>query len=127
MEFPSWFKEKVSKLYIYNVKLVYYLNIPSYISLKIYYLQKDMPSDCIDELKVLTYGLLRIYSYTACIVNAVRFAVNSRDLRLITQNSGVVTFGEDGTPFYGQLEEIIELHYLYGKSFVLFRGKWVNA
>ncbi|XP_023743615.2 uncharacterized protein LOC111891789 [Lactuca sativa] len=26
-EFPSWFKEKVSMLYIYNVKLSYYLNI----------------------------------------------------------------------------------------------------
>ena len=86
-----------------------------------------MPSNCTDELKALAYGPLRAYSYTACIVNGVRFVMNSRDLRRTTQNSGVVTFGEDGTPFYGQLEEIIELHYLYDKSVVLFRGKWFNA
>ena len=53
--------------------------------------------------------------------------MNSHDLQRTTQNSGVVTFGEDGTPFYGQLEEIIELHYLYNKSIVTVRGKWFNA
>ena len=62
-------------LYIYNVKLIYYLNIQSYISLQIYCLQKDMPSDYIDELKALAHGLLRAYSYIACIVNGVRFVV----------------------------------------------------
>ncbi|CAI9279575.1 unnamed protein product [Lactuca saligna] len=71
-EFPSWFKEKI------------------------YCLQKDMPSDCTGELKELAYVLLRAYSYTACIVNGVRFVVNNHDLQRTTQNSGVVTFGEDG-------------------------------
>ena len=127
MEFPSWFKENVSILYIYTVKLNYYLNIQSYISLHIYCLQKDIPSDYTDELKALAYGPFLAYSYTVCIVNGVRFVVNSCDLRCTTQNSGVVTFWEYATPFYGQLEEIIELHYLYGKSVVLFRGKWFNA
>ncbi|CAI9279571.1 unnamed protein product [Lactuca saligna] len=71
-EFPSWFKEKI------------------------YCLQKDMPSDCTGELKELAYVLLCAYSYTACIVNGVRFVVNNHDLQRTTQNSGVVTFGEDG-------------------------------
>lgn len=64
-------------------------------------------SDCIDELKVLAYGPLNAYSYNACIVNAVWFVVCIHDLQCIIQNSGFVTLGEDGTPLYGQLEEII--------------------
>ena len=86
-----------------------------------------MHSDCTSELIALAHGPLNAYSYIACIVNGVRFVMNNHDLRRTTQNSGVVTFEEDGTSFYGQLEEIIESHYLYDKSVVLFRGKWFNA
>ncbi|KAD4585795.1 hypothetical protein E3N88_23396 [Mikania micrantha] len=80
-----------------------------------------------DELKALAHGPLNAYLYTACIVNGVRFVVHNRDVRRTTQNSGVVTIGEDKTPFYGQLEEIIEMNYLHGYSVVLFRCKWFNT
>ncbi|KAI3730858.1 hypothetical protein L1987_62037 [Smallanthus sonchifolius] len=74
------------------------------------------------ELRALAHGPLYASFYTACIVNGVRFVVQNRDSRRTTQNSGVVTIGEDDTPFYGQLEEIIELNYIDGYSVVLFRS-----
>ncbi|KAJ0502764.1 hypothetical protein HanHA300_Chr11g0416631 [Helianthus annuus] len=49
------------------------------------------------------------------------------DVRRTTQNSGVVSIGEDGTLFYGQLEQIIELKYLHKYSVVLFRCKWFDT
>ena len=101
MEFPSRFKGKINILYIYNVKLIYYLNVQSYSSLKIYDLQKDMSLDCTDELKVLVYGPLNAYSYTMYIVKGVQFVMGSHALWRTTQNSGFVTLGENNTPFYG--------------------------
>ncbi|KAL8249314.1 hypothetical protein R6Q59_006182 [Mikania micrantha] len=80
-----------------------------------------------NELKSLAHGPLNAYVYTACIVNGVRFVVHSRDIRRTTQNSGVVTIGEDGTHFYGQLEEIVELNYVNSYSVVVFRCKWFNT
>ncbi|KAD5508306.1 hypothetical protein E3N88_16009 [Mikania micrantha] len=80
-----------------------------------------------NELKLLAHGPLNAYVYTACIVNGVRFVVHSRDVRRTTQNSGVVTIGEYGTHFYGQLDEIIELNYVNSYSVVVFRCKWFNT
>jgi hypothetical protein len=75
----------------------------------------------------LAHGPLNTYSYTGCIVNVVRFLVHSLDVRSTTQNSGVVTVGEDDTTYYGQLEGIIELNYINGYSVVLFRCKWFDT
>ena len=69
--------------------------------------------DCTDELNALAYGPLNAYSYTTCILNGVSFFVLSHDLQHTTQNSGIVTLREDDTPFYSQLEDIIELHSLF--------------
>ena len=66
-------------------------------------------------------------TYTACIVNGVRFIVVSRDAQRTTQNSGVLVEGENEEKYYGQLEEIIKLHYPYGYSTVLFRCKWFDT
>ena len=41
-------------------------------------------------------------TYTACIVNGVRFMVRDRDARRTTQNSGVSAEGENGEKYYGQ-------------------------
>ncbi|XP_023738343.2 uncharacterized protein LOC111886342 [Lactuca sativa] len=68
---------------------------------KIYRLERESPSDCTNELKALAHGPLDATSYTACIVNGVRFVVLSHDLQRTTQNSGILTLGVDGTPFYG--------------------------
>ncbi|KAD6795557.1 hypothetical protein E3N88_06453 [Mikania micrantha] len=103
-EFASWFKYKANT------------SSSSYLS-----------PECKSELKALAHGSLNAYSYSACIVNGVRFVVNNRDVRRTTQNSGVVTIGEDGTPYYGQLEDIIELNYIDNHSVVLFRCKWFDT
>ena len=81
-----------------------------------------------DELFALANGSNQnAYSYTACIVDSVKFLVHSRDERRTTQNNGVSVPRTDGFTFYGQLEEIIELCYSHGYSVVLFRCKWFNA
>ena len=80
------------------------------------------------ELSVLAMGSqMNAYSYTACIVNGVRFMVLSRDTQRTTQNSGVLAVGEKGEKYYGQLEEIIELRYTHDYSTVLFRCKWFDT
>ena len=50
-----------------------------------------------------------------------------RDAQRSTQNSGVLTEGEHKQKYYGQLEEIIELHYPHKYSTVLFRCKWFDT
>ncbi|KAK1416898.1 hypothetical protein QVD17_26017 [Tagetes erecta] len=111
-EFPSWFK----------------LKLPSSSSrLSSSSSSSSSTPDNTKELRVLAHGPLSAYSYSACIVNGVRFVVHSRDVRRTTQNSGVLSVGEDNTPFYGQLEEIIELNYLDSYSVVIFRCKWFKT
>ena len=84
--------------------------------------------ECTEELFSLAHGPnFNAYSYTACILNSVRFVVHSRDIRRTTQNSGVAVPGYDGFTFYGQLEDIVEQRYLSGYSVVLFRCKWFNT
>ena len=80
------------------------------------------------ELYALSIGAERNAStYTACIVNGVRFMVVGRDAQRTTQNSGVLADGENGEKYYGQVEEIIELCYTNGYSTVLFRCKWFDT
>jgi hypothetical protein len=57
----------------------------------------------------------------------VRFVVHGRDLQRTTQNSGVSTTDDNGRPYYGVLEEILELCYLRGRKVVLFRCKWFKT
>jgi hypothetical protein len=79
------------------------------------------------QLLALANGPRYANSYTACIVNGVRFVVHSRDVRRTTQNSGISTTGPDGTKYYGQLEDILELGYLDRCKVVLFRCKWFKT
>ncbi|KAJ9539304.1 hypothetical protein OSB04_032037 [Centaurea solstitialis] len=103
-EFPTWFLNKVYEMKTQNSPLFH------------------------EELSALSMGARAIAStYTACIVNGVRFMVLSRDAQRTTQNSGVLVEGESGEKYYGQLEEIIELHYPCGYSTVLFRCKWFDT
>jgi hypothetical protein len=81
-----------------------------------------------NELLSLAHGPTGcVNSYAACTVNGVRFVVHERDVRHTTQNSGVVTVGEDGTRFYGRLEEILELKFIKDYTVVLFRCKWFDT
>ncbi|KAJ9547255.1 hypothetical protein OSB04_019798 [Centaurea solstitialis] len=103
-EFPTWFLKKVYEMKTQNSPLFH------------------------EELSALSMGArANASTYTACIVNGVRFMVLSRDAQRTTQNSGVLVEGESGEKYYGQLEEIIELHYPCGYSTVLFRCKWFDT
>ena len=91
-------------------------------------LRSVVSTECIDELFALANKPnQKAYSYTACIVNNVKFLVHSRDERRTTENSGVSVPGTDGFTFYGQLKEIVKLCYSHGYSVVLFRCKWFNT
>ncbi|KAK1415134.1 hypothetical protein QVD17_30906 [Tagetes erecta] len=82
-----------------------------------------MSPDATNELMSFAHGPLNAYYYTACIVNGIRFVVQSRDV----ENSGILSLGEDGTSYYGQIDDIIELNYISGYSVVLFRCKWFKT
>lgn len=69
---------------------------------------------------------INVRTYTACIVNGVRFMVLGRDSQRTMQNSGVLAVDENNVKYYGQLEDIIEVDYPYGYSTVLFRCKWFD-
>jgi hypothetical protein len=86
-----------------------------------------MSPNSTNELKSLAHGIMSVNSYSACIVNGVRFVVYSRDVQRTTQNSGVGSIGEDDTQFYGQLEDILLLDYIYDYSVMIFRGKWFDT
>ena len=68
-----------------------------------------------------------VFSYPGMIVNGIKFVVYSRDVKLKTQNCGVMVPSEDSVNYYGVLEEIIQLSYLNGCSVYLFKCKWFNT
>ena len=79
--------------------------------------------------------------YSAYNVNGFKFCILVCDLWLKTQNSGVFgTFGTrsyassidnqmrfGGVPYYGRLEDIIEINYHGHFSVVLFKCMWANT
>ncbi|GJZ34479.1 hypothetical protein Tco_0580296 [Tanacetum coccineum] len=77
--------------------------------------QKSVKKDptCTPELFSLACGPNAITrSFTACLVNGVRFLVHKRDIHRTTQNSRVSTPGEHGEMYHGRLKEILELTYI---------------
>ena len=68
------------------------------------------------QLYSLAYGPnLKVFWYSGCNVNGVRYHVEERDDGLLTQNSGIVVRGEhdnDEIDFYGVLTDVIKLQYI---------------
>lgn len=68
------------------------------------------------QLYSLAYGPnLKVFWYSGCNVNGVRYRVEERDARLSTQKSGKVIPGEhdnDQIDFYGVLTDVIKLQYI---------------
>nr|GEU90806.1 hypothetical protein [Tanacetum cinerariifolium] len=65
-------------------------------------------------------------SVNSCVVDGVRYDVNSRDKCRTTQNNGICSPSPNGEMYYGQLQEILEFKYLLFKV-VLFRVKWFDT
>jgi len=75
----------------------------------------------------------RVRSYTAYIINGVRYHTIAREVDRKTQNSTVKTVGthnEDYVDFYGTITDIIELTYAKNskgdRTVVLLRSEWYN-
>jgi len=67
--------------------------------------------------------------YPGCIVNGVRYHIQSRDELRKSQNSGIVVEGyheNEVIDFYGIIVDIIELEYIEGNRVVLFKCKWFD-
>lgn len=67
----------------------------------------------------------RIFSYSGCIANGVRFLVKDRDDCRTTQNSGVMAPGDD-INFFGILCDVIELVYVFDYRVTLFQCNWYD-
>jgi len=75
----------------------------------------------------------RVRSYTACIINGVRYHTKAREEHRQTQNSTIKTEGthNDGTiDFYGTITDIIELTYAKNnkgnRTIILLRCEFYN-
>ncbi|XP_076930723.1 uncharacterized protein LOC143595638 [Bidens hawaiensis] len=79
---------------------------------KLYLMKVQNSPEFHPELYALSMGAeINAFTYSACIVNGVRFMVRGRDVEQITQNSRVLAEGVNHEKYYGQVEEIIELCY----------------
>ncbi|PKU70513.1 hypothetical protein MA16_Dca026113 [Dendrobium catenatum] len=73
--------------------------------------------------------LIHVNVYSGCIVNGVMFLINQRDIRRVTQNSGVSVQGShkvESINFYGVLTDVVNLSYNDGTHVVLFKCKWFD-
>ena len=73
---------------------------------------------------------LHIQVYSGCVVNGVRYHTKARDERHTTQNSGVCVEPEcDGetSDFFGLVDEIQELSYLYWNKVIIFKFSWFDT
>ncbi|XP_065860347.1 uncharacterized protein [Euphorbia lathyris] len=103
-EFASWFKDRVTSLH------------------------RNGSLGPKDDLYVLGLGPgRRVSKYSGIIVKGIRFHTLERNQHRSTQNNGVMVEGEQNSKdvnFYGILQEIIELDYLYGKRVYMFKCDW---
>lgn len=68
----------------------------------------------------------RIKAYSACDVNGVRYRTQTRDARRVTQNCGIWVEGES-CDYYGLIEEIFELTYIFDHKVELFKCTWFDT
>ncbi|XP_052294335.1 uncharacterized protein LOC107178912 isoform X1 [Citrus sinensis] len=107
------------------------LLFPKWLAAHMRQLRDEGSSTINDELYALACGPdVRVFSYSGCIVNGVRFLVTSRDEHRTTQNNGVMVPGEhdnEEIDFYGALSNVIELIYPLGCRVVLFKCDWFDT
>ncbi|XP_062094316.1 uncharacterized protein LOC133800374 [Humulus lupulus] len=80
-DFPQWFKERVNGLH------------------------ESTPTEVNNELYALANKSSgTVYSYPGMIVNGVKFVTRGRDMKLKTQNCGVMVPSEEGVNYYGTMK-----------------------
>lgn len=87
--------------------------------------------DSTDDLYSLAQGPLAISTlYKGYIVNGFRFHTREREECRKTQNSGVLSRGDNSSldkEYYGTLIDIFALHYVGGKRVTLFKCDWYDV
>ena len=92
------------------------------------HLKESNSAEATDEMVALASGPSdTVLSYSACVVNGVKYVVKKRDIRRKTQNCGVRVPDVMNNSYYGQLEDILILNYINNCSVVLFKCKWFDA
>ncbi|CAI0551563.1 unnamed protein product, partial [Linum tenue] len=74
--------------------------------------------------------IMRYKKYTGYIVNGYRFHTLTREQSRKSQNSGVLSRGDDSSPqkeYYGILEEVWELEYIGRRKIHLFKCEWFDV
>ncbi|KAK0588832.1 hypothetical protein LWI29_006026 [Acer saccharum] len=103
----------------------------SIFSQKMKSLRYDGSPEATNDLYALACGPdNRVESYPGCIVNGVRYNIEERDKRHITQNCGLVVDGEHENAtvdFYGILKDVIQLNYMFNYRAVLFKCDWFDT
>ena len=84
-------------------------------------------SESTDELYSLAIGPdSRVYSYSGCVVNGIKFVTANRDVNRKMQNSDICIssthLGEE-INFYGTLLEVLEFHFVKGCRAIMFKCK----
>ena len=99
-------------------------NFPAWFVKKAFELRQQGAPEMTDELFALATGSMpTALSYSACAVNGVKYVCRERDANRKTQNSGVFVPGSEATPFYGVLEEVLVIQYVYGCNAIIMRCK----
>ncbi|KAG6519588.1 hypothetical protein ZIOFF_023082 [Zingiber officinale] len=81
-------------------------------------------SEATDELYALANrSNFSAYSYSGAIINGVKFLVEQRDVRLTTQNNGILVPDVGGQNYYGVLQDVIELCYVKDCMVLIFKCK----
>ncbi|XP_042959909.1 uncharacterized protein LOC122294953 [Carya illinoinensis] len=106
VEFPSWFRTRIQEI------------------------RSTSPDDVADDIYALACGPDPwVSSYSACIMNGIRFHTIKHGEFRATQNSGVVVQGEHRSQpvdFYGVLIDILQLRYMGWRHVYLFRCDWFD-
>ena len=94
-----------------------------------------------EEIKVLAMGSRDMASrFSSYIIDEVRYHTKDRELRLKTQNCGVMLKAmtssyasardinprEGDVAYYGRVIDIVELYYSHDRRYVLFKCEWID-
>ena len=81
-----------------------------------------------DEFYSLAIGLdSRVYFYSGCVVNNIKFVTANQDVNHKTQNSGICvlsTYLKKEINFYGTLLEVLEFYFVKNYRTIKFKCKW---
>ncbi|XP_041001830.1 uncharacterized protein LOC121247540 [Juglans microcarpa x Juglans regia] len=121
---------KVREVHTNNVDRCHAAKFPTWFKSKIQDLRKNNPSEVSEDLYALACGPEPwVVSYSACIMNGIRFHTRNHEELRRTQNSGVLVSGEhqsESVEFYSVVKDILALQYMKWRHVYLFECQWFD-